>query len=79
MHGQRHSHAPRPGQILLYAGDLSEPELLVPYGVARFACVDGALAGNPVLTIGDRLERLAELGREILWGGAKDLRIEVEG
>jgi len=68
---------PGPGEILLYAGDLSEPELLIPYGTSRFACKAGALEGNPVLTIEDRIERLAELGREAMWRGAKDLHIEV--
>jgi Protein of unknown function (DUF3830) len=69
---------PAPGQILLFAGELSEPELLIPYGTSRFACKAGPLAGNPVLTIDDRLGDLADVGREILWHGAMDLRIDVE-
>jgi hypothetical protein len=68
---------PAPGQILLYAGPLSEPELLVPYGPTRFACSAGALVGNPVMTVEDRLGRLEELGRQILWGGAMKLRIDL--
>jgi hypothetical protein len=67
---------PSPGQVLLFGGDLSEPELLIPYGPSCFASKAGLLAGNPVLTIEDRLTRLAELGRQILWSGAVDLRIE---
>jgi len=67
---------PRAGEILLYVGGHSEPELLIPYGVSRFACKAGALQGNPVLSIEDRLESLAELGREVLWNGAMDLSIE---
>lgn len=67
---------PSRGEILLYGGDLSEPELLVPYGPSRFACMGGPLAGNPVLLIEDRLARLAELGNQILWRGAVDLLIE---
>lgn len=67
---------PRPGEILLYTGEVSEPELLIPYGTSRFACKAGALEGNPVLTIEDGLERLAQLGREVLWHGAVELRIE---
>jgi Protein of unknown function (DUF3830) len=67
---------PSPGQVLLFGGALSEPELLVPYGSSCFASKAGLLAGNPVLTIEDRLNRLAELGRQILWNGAVDLRIE---
>ena len=68
---------PDPGEILLYASGLSEPELLIPYGITRFACKAGALEGNPVLTVEDRLERLTELGREVMWGGARELHIEV--
>lgn len=70
---------PAPGEILLFAGDLSEPEILVAYGPSRFASKPGPLAGNPVLTIEDRLARLAELGREILWRGAMEFRIEFPG
>ena len=67
---------PAPGQVLLYGDGLSEPELLIAYGPTHFASKAGSLAGNPVLIIGKRLERLAELGRQILWGGAVDIRIE---
>lgn len=65
------------GQVLLYAGERSVPELYIPYGVNRFACKDGPLEGNAVLGIEDRPERLAGLGREVLWKGAMELRIEV--
>jgi hypothetical protein len=68
---------PVPGQVLLYAGERSVPELFIPYGDNRFACKDGVLEGNPVLSIEDRLERIAGLGREVLWKGAMELRIEV--
>jgi hypothetical protein len=70
---------PAPGQVLLYAGVLSEPELLLSYGSTRFASRAGPLAGNLVLTIEDRLARLAELGRQILWDGAMTLRIDFAG
>jgi hypothetical protein len=70
---------PAPGQVLLYAGNLSEPELLIAYGTSRFASKAGALAGNPVLTIEAHLPRLAELGSEILWRGPKELRIDFAG
>src|SRR5690349_1618773 len=40
---------PRPGQLLLYAGAQSEPEILLAYGQTRFACVAGPLLGNPIL------------------------------
>jgi hypothetical protein len=66
---------PGPGEILLYAGERSEPELLIVYGKSRFACRAGALEGNPVLVIEGRLDRLQQLGPEVLWGGAMELRI----
>ena len=69
---------PRPGQILLYAGPDSEPELLVAYGQTRFASGFGPLYGNPVLTIVDRLDELAQVGRSILENGAGTLRIELD-
>lgn len=71
------STLPRPGEILLYAGERSEPELLIPYGTSRFASKAGPLEGNPVLMIEDRLERIAELGRDALWRGAMSFSIEV--
>lgn len=67
---------PKVGDILLYAGDLSEPELLIPYGTARFASKAGWLQGNPVLTIDDPLPVLAELGLGVLWNGAARFCIE---
>ena len=67
---------PKAGQVLLYAGDLSEPELLIPYGTARFASKAGSLEGNPVLTIDDPLSALAEIGRQVLWEGRMNLTIE---
>jgi hypothetical protein len=66
---------PRPGEILLYAGELSEPELLIPYGACRFACKDGALAGNPVLLIEQDLARLAVMGAGTLRHGAQQISI----
>jgi hypothetical protein len=45
----------------------------------RFASKAGLRAGNPILTIEDRLTRLAELGRQILWNGAVDFRVEAIG
>lgn len=68
---------PRPGEVLLYAGVGSEPELLIPYGPNRFACKAGALEGNPVLRIEEGLERISRLGLDVLWRGAMPLSIEV--
>lgn len=68
---------PRVGEVLLYAGVNSEPELLIPYGPSRFACKAGALEGNPVLSIEDGLERISRIGLDVLWRGALPLSIEV--
>jgi len=70
------SALPRPGEVLLYAGERSEPELLIPYGTSRFASKAGPLEGNPVLVIEDRLDCLCELGRDVLWRGAMPFSIE---
>ena len=67
--------APKAAEVLLYGGDLSEPELLIAYGTARFAGKTGLLRGNPVLTIADPLAALTELGRSVLWKGAATLQI----
>jgi hypothetical protein len=69
-------HRPAPGQILLYAGEISEPELLVPYGVAAFACKDGPLAGNHVITIDEGAEALPAIGQDLLWRGALPIVVE---
>ena len=61
---------PRPGQVLAYTGDVSEPELLVPYGAAAFASKAGALAGNHFLTILDADAVLKQIGEALLWRGA---------
>ena len=67
---------PKPGDILLFAGTRSEPELLFPYGACRFACKAGALAGNPVLSLEDPPGVLADIGEDLLRSGAMDLSIE---
>lgn len=72
---EQETHTPRPGDVLLFGGEVSEPELLICYGPTRFASVAGPLAGNPVLTICDRLERLSELGHAALRFGALRLAI----
>jgi hypothetical protein len=64
---------PRPGEVIVYPGGVSETEVLIAYGSVRFASKAGQLAGNPLLTITDKLDRLAEIGRETLWSGAKKI------
>lgn len=68
---------PKPGQILFYPAGVSETEILLPYGSARFNSVAGELAGNHFLTIVDGLDRLERVGRHILWHGSRDIRFEV--
>lgn len=70
-------HGPVPGQILLYAGDLSEPEILVPYGLAVFGCKDGPLSGNHILTVTSGAEALPRVGHALLWQGAQVIRFEI--
>jgi hypothetical protein len=68
---------PRPGQVLVYAGEISEPEILVPYGAA-FASKAGPLAGNHVMTITDQGELLQQIGEALLWRGALPIMFERE-
>jgi hypothetical protein len=72
---EHETRSPRPGEVLLFGGEISEPELLICYGPTRFASVAGPLAGNPVLTISDRLDCLSQVGRAALWRGAQRLTI----
>lgn len=67
---------PAAGQLLFYPGGISETEILLPYGAARFSSVAGTLAGNPFLTITGDLDPLARLGKDILWNGSRDIRFE---
>ena len=69
---------PRPGQILLYAGELSEPEILIPYGSAAFASKAGPLAGNHILTITEGTETLTEIGHALLWHGSMPILFEAQ-
>jgi len=66
---------PHPGQLLVYAGADSEPELLVPYGACAFASRAGMLAGNHVVTLEGNLSGLRQLGEALLWKGAQTLRL----
>jgi hypothetical protein len=67
---------PRPGEIVLYPGGVSETEVLIAYGYTRFASKAGQLAGNHFLTIVSGGERLAELGKTTLWKGAQAITID---
>ena|SRR5579859_1499390 len=67
---------PQPGQLLFYPASVSETEILIPYGVTRFSSVAGDLTGNRFLTIVEGLDRLAALGKNILWHGSRDILFE---
>ena len=64
---------PAPGQIILYPGGISEPEILLSYGAVRFASKAGQLAGSHFLTVTEGLENLRPLGRMTLLKGAQDI------
>jgi len=68
---------PHPGQILLYAGPKSVPELLIPYGFCAFACRAGSLAGNHVITLDDDPSSLSSLGHALIYAGAQPLRLRL--
>lgn len=66
---------PSAGELLLFIGGASEPELLIPYGNARFSSTAGDLPGNHFATIVDGYENLSALGEKVLWEGAQDITI----
>lgn len=74
---ENHTSHPAPGHILLYPGDISETEILLAYGGVHFASKMGQLAGNHFITVTSNLDKLPELGRLVLWEGAKTIRFEV--
>ena len=73
---ENHTSHPAPGDILVYPGGISEMEILFPYGACTFSSKVGQLAGNHFATVIEGNERLAELGRLVLWEGALDFAIE---
>jgi hypothetical protein len=75
---EHHTSHPAPGDLLIYTGDLSECEILFPYGACAFSSKLGQLAGNHFATLepddGWR-DRLREVGRRTLWEGAQPIEI----
>jgi hypothetical protein len=73
---------PAPGDLLIYVGELSECEILFPYGACSFSSKVGQLAGNHFATLipeeGWR-DRLREVGRRVLWQGAQAITISEVG
>lgn len=71
---------PHPGQILIYAQTISEPEILIPYGACAFNSKVGRLAGNHFLTIDNGANTLNELGHDVLWKGCHTISFRlIEG
>jgi hypothetical protein len=70
---ENHTSFPAPGQVIVYPGGISETEFLIAYGGVRFASKVGQLAGNHFLTITEGMDRLAEMGRHVLWKGAQEI------
>jgi Protein of unknown function (DUF3830) len=73
---ENHTSYPAPGDLLFYPDEISETEILFPYGATVFASKMGQLAGNHFATIEGGRERLKEFGRLVLWAGAQDVLME---
>lgn len=74
---ENHTSYPAPGQMILYPGGISETEILLAYGAVHFSSKLGQLAGNHFITITSDLDKLYDLGRAVLYEGAKPIRIEL--
>jgi hypothetical protein len=72
---ENHNSHPAPGELLIYTGEISECEILFPYGACSFSSRVGPLAGNHFATIVSGREHLAELGLRVLWQGAQEIEI----
>ena len=72
---ENHTSHPAPGDLLIYTGEISECEILFPYGACSFSSRVGQLAGNHFATLSSGREQLADLGRRVLWEGAQEIEI----
>ena len=75
---ENHNAHPAPGQLLIYTGEISECEILFPYGACSFNSRVGPLAGNHFATVTSGQEQLVEMGRRVLWEGAQEIEITEE-
>jgi len=76
---ENHTSHPAPGELLIYTGEISECEILFPYGACSFSSRVGPLAGNHFATVVDGRDRLVEMGLRVLWQGAQEIEISQEG
>jgi len=76
---ENHTSHPAPGDLLVYTGEISECEILFPYGACSFSSRVGQLAGNHFATLTSGREQLVEMGRRVLWDGAQQIEISEEG
>ncbi|MEO6059267.1 MAG: DUF3830 family protein [Candidatus Limnocylindria bacterium] len=72
---ENHTSHPAPGDLLIYTGDLSESEILFPYGACMFSSKLGQLSGNHFASVVSGAEQLREMGRRVLWEGAQEIEI----
>ena len=72
---ERPTSYPQPGQILWHPPGMSEAELLIPYGPARFSSQAGQLAGNHCITLLAPAEEIAAIGELLLSHGAQPISI----
>jgi hypothetical protein len=75
---ENHNSHPAPGELLIYTGEISECEILFPYGACSFSSRVGPLAGNHFATVTSGRERLTEMGLRVLWKGAQEIEIARE-
>lgn len=66
---------PSRGDVLLYPGYESTPEVLIACGSTGFRSPAGELAGNHVAVIDESREELAALEVDILENGSQDIAI----
>lgn len=74
---ENHTSHPAPGEILIYTGNLSETEILFPYGACMFSSKLGQLSGNHFATVVEGRPQLMKMGELVLWQGAQDILIEL--
>lgn len=72
---ENHTVYPSRGDVLLYPGYRNEQEILIACGPTCFKSPAGELAGNHIATIHDTKEALADLERETLENGMKDVTV----